>query len=250
MPSGRVPSTGQFLSTAVLVGHVDAAATSYVNKIASDGWLQGRHETTHALVPLAKYTEVRIINTLGERTTFKVMDGPHAGKLLSLSEANARLYLGPTPPVRTPATIEVTYGKYVPQWHSAARRADLDQQMATLKVNGVSVQVTMNTNWGGSFFPLPPGDYAVLVPDAPHNANMTRFYRDTYPKLVYDQVWFPIKFGDNSRFVHVGNVSDGCVTVLDMDRWPEVHEAIISHRSPDGSSVARISVKGTPERAR
>ena len=122
--------------------------------------------------------------------------------------------------------------------------------MATPKVDGISVQVTMNTNWGGSYYPLPGGEYDVLVPDAPHNANMAHYYRDTYKDLVYDQVWFPIKYKDNSRFVHIGNVSDGCVTVLEMNQGAAVHEAIISHRSLDGSSVARLIVTGKPERAK
>jgi len=49
--------------------------------------------------------------------------------------------------------------------------------------------------------------------------------------------------------VHIGNVSDGCVTVLDMNQWAAIHEAIISHRSPDGMGVATLVVKGKPERA-
>lgn len=69
-------------------------------------------------------------------------------------------------------------------------------------------------------------------------------------RLQFDQVWFPIKHGDNSRYVHVGNLSDGCVTVLDLARWADIHEALISHRSPDGESLAQLVVKGVPERAR
>jgi hypothetical protein len=227
-----------------------ALPVRYVNDIGSDGWLQARSEVTHALIPLAKYTAVRITGEQGGRTLFTVVDGPQSGQRLSITTGNASHYLGAKAPTRTPARLEVTYGAYVPQWHSVARSQDLDQQMATLRVDGLSVQVTMNTNWGGSFYPLPPGEYDVLVPDGPHNANMTHYYRNTYKDLKYDQVWFPIKYKDNSRFVHIGNVSDGCVTVLDMNQWAAVHEAIISHRSPDGSSVARLIVKGKPERAK
>ncbi len=250
MVSGRVPSSGQIVHAAGPTARVDAGPLRYVNEIGSDGWLQAKDETTHALIPLAKYTAVRIVNTYGDRTTFKVADGPQAGKLLSVTTSNANRYLGTRGPVRSPAEIEVTYGKYVAQWHSVARGQDFDEQMATLKVGGISVQVTMNTNWGGSFYPLPPGEYDVLVPDGPHNANMTHYYRNTYKQLVYDQVWFPVKYNDNNRFVHIGNVSDGCVTVLDMNQWAAIHEAIISHRSRDGLSVATLIVKGKPERAK
>jgi hypothetical protein len=78
-----------------------------------------------------------------------------------------------------------------------------------------------------------------------HDALLSRHLKE----LIY-QVWFPIAYKDNSRFVHIGNVSDGCVTVLDMNHWAAIHEAIISHRSLDGSKVARLIVKGKPERAK
>jgi hypothetical protein len=97
---------------------------------------------------------------------------------------------------------------------------------------------------------MPAGEYTVLVPDAPHKRDMTRFYRRVAPNLRFDQVWFPIKYGDNSRFIHVGNLSEGCTTVLDLVRWPDVHEALISHRSTDGASVAKLVVKGTPKRSK
>ena len=248
MATGRVPSTGAVVHAAGPVGRVATGPLRYVNEIASDGWLQARSEVSHTLIPLAKYTAVRIDDAQADRTTFTVMDGPQAGKRLSLTTSNAKRYLGTTAPAQSPAKLEVTYGAYVPKWHSVARSQDLDQQMATLKIDAISVQVTMNTNWGGSFYPLPPGEYDVLVPDGPHSADMTHYYRKTYKDLVYDQVWFPIKYKDNSRFVHIGNVSDGCVTVLDMNQWAAIHEAIISHRSLDGSSVARLIVKGKPER--
>ncbi len=60
-------------------------------------------------------------------------------------------------------------------------------------------------------------------------------------------MWFPIKYGNNSRYVHVGNVSDGCTTVLSLDKWAAIQEALISHRGPDGS-VGIMVVKGEPER--
>jgi hypothetical protein len=170
---------------------------------------------------------------------------------VSLSDANATGFVGSRAPVQSPARITVTYGRYTEGWVSEARGGQrLDQQMATLEVAGIRVAVTMNSVWGGAFTPIPAGQYAVLVPDAPHDQAMTRFYRRVAPGLRYDQVWFPIRYGDNSRFVHVGNLSEGCVTVLDLERWPDIHEALISHRSNGGTSVAQLAVSGTPERAR
>jgi hypothetical protein len=222
----------------------------YVNKVGDDGWLQVRPRESSALVSVAKYTQLDRIESRAGRTFFKVMDGPARGQVVSLSDANAAEFVGSRAPAQSPAQIVVTYGRYVPDWPSEARGQPLDQQMATLEVSGIRVAVTMNSVWGQAFAPIPTGQYAVLVPDAPHNPSMTRFYRRVAPGLRYDQVWFPIRYGDNSRFVHVGNLSEGCVTVLDLARWPDIHEALISHRSRDGTSVAQLVVSGTPERVR
>jgi hypothetical protein len=223
----------------------------YVNKVGNDGWLQVRQRDSSALVSVAKYTQLERIESRAGRTFFKVMDGPAGGQIVSLADANAAEFVGSRAPAQSPAQIVVAYGGYVEGWVSEARGGQrLDQQMATLEVAGIRAAVTMNSVWGGAFAPIPAGQYAVLVPDAPHDQAMTRFYRPVAPGLRYDQVWFPIRYGDNSRFVHVGNLSEGCVTVLDLARWPDIHEALISHRSRDGTSVAQLVVSGTPERVR
>jgi hypothetical protein len=222
----------------------------FVNEVGSDGWLQARRGESGPLVSLAKYTEVVMGDTLHGRKMFKVVDGPARGQTLSLADTHVSNYLGTRFPTRGPLSIEVTYGAYVEAWVSAARNGQqLVQQMATLKVKGITAQVTMNSVWGREFAPLPAGQYAVRVPDAPHKQDMTRFYRRVAPGLKYDQVWFPIRYGNNSRDLHVGNLSDGCVTVLDLDKWPAIHEALISHRSADGQNVAQLIVRGTPGRS-
>jgi hypothetical protein len=223
----------------------------YVNKVGSDGWLQVRQRDSNGLVSLAKYTQLQHIESRLGRTSFTVMDGPVRGQAVSLTNANAAEFVGSTAPVQSPARIVVTYGRYTEGWVSEARGGQrLDQQMASLDVAGIRVAVTMNSVWGGAYTPIPAGEYAVLVPDAPHDQAMTRFYRRAAPGLRFDQVWFPIRYGDNSRFVHVGNLSEGCVTVLDLARWPDIHEALIGHRSRDGMSVAQLVIGGTPERTR
>ncbi|WP_338415397.1 hypothetical protein [uncultured Sphaerotilus sp.] len=260
MATGRVPADGRIVGVSpASTGMPTASPTAgrpgskkrYVNQVGSDGWLRTRDEATGSFLFLTKYTAVSMIDAREGRTTFKVLDGPHRHRVLSLTDANARSHLGLMAPDPTPAQITVTYGAYTPGWVSVARGGEqLDQQLAVLDVGRLSVAVTMNSVWGTGFFPLPKGVYDVLLPDAPHKAGMTRFYRVTEPSLHADQVWFPIRFGNNSRYVHVGNVSDGCVTVLDLARWADVHEALLRHRSADGLGVGHLTVQGTPGRVR
>jgi hypothetical protein len=251
MVTGRIPATGSIVHAA---GALDAGRPSgarYVNQVPSDGWLMAQVDGTALRVALLKYTKVTILGASNGRTKFRVEDGHARGKTVSLSDANARTYLGTQAPQPSLAKATVTYGKYVEHWISAARRGEaLDQQMATLAIGALSVPVTMNSVWGARYTPMPPGEYRVLLPDGPHQGRWTHFYRDADPRLKYDQVWFPIQYGDNSRFIHVGNLSEGCTTVLDLAHWADVHEALVSHRGPDGLSVATLAVRGKPERER
>jgi len=251
LAGGRIPASGQISNSPSRTSSPEQSKILYVNRVGNDGWLQTRKDNSLTLLSLAKYTKLQRIESKDHRSYFKVLDGPSKGQTVSLADANVTTYLGPKAPVQTPVKIVVTYGAYTEGWISEARGGQkLDQQMATLEVSDLKVQVTMNTNWNQGFTPLPAGTYSILVPDGPHNSNMTRFYRSAAPGLEFDQVWFPIKYGDNSRFIHVGNVSDGCTTVLDLENWSKIYEALISHRSPDGTSVGVLEVKGTPQRAK
>lgn len=221
----------------------------YVNVIGEDGWIQGL-EGTETRLPLCKYTKVMLLETKKSRTTFKVLDGTYAGRTLSMKEENATKYLGTVAPKNSVVEVVVTYGKYEKGWMSVARNQTIDQQWATVSVDGLTVRAAMNSVWGHGLFPIPPGEYSILVPDVPHAANMTTFYRNVEPTLKHDQVWFPIKYGNNSRYVHVGNLSDGCTTVVDLAKWADLHEKLISHRSTDKKVVGKLIVKGNPERAK
>lgn len=250
MPSTRLPTSGPVNQSFGLARPTEPPKVLYVNKVGSDGWLQALADGSNERISLFKYAKVSDVQSRAGRTYFRVMEGAAKGRVLSLTDANAREHLGTTGPKNSPAHINVTYGKYEESWYSKARNERLPQQMAVLDIAGVKATVTMNTVWGTGFFPLPPGTYTVLLPYAPHDRNMTRFYRRVEPQLTFDQVWFPILYGNNSRYVHIGNVSDGCVTVMDFVRWSAIHEALLSHRTVDGRGVALLTVKGRPERDR
>jgi hypothetical protein len=251
VPQGRIPATGVIVHSANPLGTEHESSIRYVNLVGVDGWMQARDDATGQLIALPKYTKVRVSAPHLGRVSLRVQEGLHRGRMLSLSESNARLHLGAKAPTLQAARITVVYGRHINDWVSVARRGQqIDQQMATMSVNGLTVAVTMNSVWNGKFTPLDPGEYEVLLPDVPHRGNMTTFYRDSEPSLHHDQVWFPIRHGNNSRYIHVGNISDGCVTVLDLARWADIHEALISHRAPDGRSVATLTVRGKPERSR
>jgi hypothetical protein len=228
---------------------VNVDVVFYVNKVSTDGWLRvvtvdGQDQYLH------KYVKVMLLYSIKERTYFKIIDGHHKGVHASMKDANFSEYMGKTAPKKKAAELVISYGKYDENWISLPRGGQtLKQQLATVTINGVQATATMNSVWKedegwNNYYPIEPGTYSILLPDAPHKKGATSFYRKAEPSLVSDQVWFPIKFGDNSRFVHVGHLSDGCTTITDIDKWAAIHEELISHRADDGVSVGKMVVKG------
>ncbi|MBN3788746.1 hypothetical protein [Burkholderia sp. Ac-20353] len=225
----------------------------YVNKVDTDsGWLLvGRDDIPRAQwKSLFKYCKVMLIGSKGDRTYFKILEGESKGNIAFLSKANANEYLGKIAPKQQPAELVMNYGRFEPRWESISRQEYLPQQLANGVLNGIHFEAAMNSNWKGDFFPISPGTYTILLPDFPHKKDYTNQYKIEHPKLSHHQVWFPISHGNNSRYVHVGNVSEGCVTILSLTKWSTIHEALLSHRGPDGNSVGTLIVKGKPGRTR
>ena len=89
-----------------------------------------------------------------------------------------------------------------------------------------------------------------MSPDSSHAQISTRGYRNSYPgKIKANNVWFPIELaghvGNSSRYVHIGHLSEGCVTVHDLLGWNSVYDFLISHRisNTNGKYVAFIEVR-------
>jgi hypothetical protein len=244
---------------------VKADVIRYVNAVKISGWIKplgavpilGKNEPlTDAHVEakeyvgiqlsLCKYTKVMLLRGKKNTTYFKILDGNHSGKTASMSTQDAAKFLGKKAPKKSAHGLDivVTYGKY--EENSKSGGSELDHQWASLSADGLQVKVTMNSVWVAGAHPLPEGTYLIQCPDRQHDTH----YRTSEPNLKYDQVWFCIEYGNNSRFIHPGLVSAGCATVVDFDKWAELHEKLISHRSTDNKHVGRLIVKGKPQRAK
>lgn len=88
-----------------------------------------------------------------------------------------------------------------------------------------------------------PGTHSILTPDYSHKLISTEGYAAATPGMVGNDVWFPIGINaslqNSSRYVHVGNLSEGCVTVYQLERWSALYTYLISHRVP-GSAGKRV----------
>lgn len=220
----------------------------FTRRAESSGWLAVRLTKSNVLIALCEYTRVKIVREAGGRTYFIVADGYiSVGEEASLSTANAAKYLSDTGPGGA-AAITVVY-KGAPADEISPVKGKLTQQWATLYFGAQTATVTLNSVWGGSFTPISPGKHTILAPDYSHHKISTEGYVSRSPGMVGNDTWFPIGvYGsttNSSRYIHVGHLSDGCVTVHQLERWSALYEYLISHRVPgsNGKLVGSLLVR-------
>ena len=197
---------------------------------------------------LPEYTQVDVLGRKNGRTYFVIRDGYVAvGRQASLADGNADRYLSRAGPVGA-AEVVVTY-RGRPVEHRSAFKGLLLQQFANLSFAGQTALVTLNSVWDGQYTPIPPGAHSILGPDNSHAKIATTGYRDATPGMVGNDVWFPIGLNgtlvNSSRYIHVGHLSEGCVTVHQLERWAALYNYLISHRvaGSRGRRVGRLIVR-------
>jgi hypothetical protein len=210
-------------------------ATKYTRRPDSTGWLSVRLTSTGQLAALCEYTQVDVTREAGGRTYFKIVDGyVSVGEEASLTSLNAARYLSAAGPSGI-ASLVVTYVG-TPVEEVSRFKGRLTQQWADLSFDGQTARVTLNSVWGGVYSPIAEGTHAILAPDYSHAAISTAGYAAATPGMVGNDVWFPVGVGgsmqNSSRYIHVGHLSEGCVTVYQLERWTALYNYLISHRVP------------------
>lgn len=223
-------------------------ALKYTRRADQTGWLTVRLSKSGALTALCEYTQVEVLRSVAQRTFFKIVGGYVApGEEASLTDINAAMYLVASGPVG-PAYLSVTY-QGVPAEEISAFKGKLKQQWANLEFSGKSALVTLNSVWNSSYSPLPRGTHVILAPDYSHKKISTAGYAAAVPGMVGNDVWFPIgvngSMRNSGRYIHVGHLSEGCVTVHELGKWTALYNYLISHRVPGsaGKTVGQLAVK-------
>ena len=203
-----------------------------------------------------------VISKETDRTFFLIREGRYKGQTASLSKENAPKCLvdvkrgaGAKLIAKMGAGYQVLYSK---------PKGETNKQLiSTLTFNGMSATITLDSdvdyredNVASPFFgqmrhskPLPKGQYRIMAPESAKAKKFTFFYRDHpggNPDLKYDTVWFPIEYAatSNSNFVHVGNLSEGCVTMYELGKWNALYLYLISNRlDAEGKYVGTISIE-------
>lgn len=238
------------------------AKIAYTKSTDDSGWLMVRLEPSGERVAICEYTKTVVVKE-DSRVHFLLLEGRYRKRTASLSKENAVRCLVAVPRGTGAKLVAEIKGR---KWELSVPRQDvkpLHQLFATLTFDGKSAKVTLDSDV--DFYetnprsprhqqvshskPLPRGTYKILAPEAPKHARNTEFYvhrAGGYPGLKYHTVWFPVEYAGNynSSFVHVGNLSEGCVTTYELEMWNPLYLYLISNRlDPEGKYVGTITIK-------
>lgn len=234
-------------------------STKYTRSVDTSGWLKVKLEPGGNFIFLCEYTKVFMQRKSGGRTYFVIQEGLYANKTASLSDENVdKCLISYTR--GTGATLNVkTIGRR--NERSPIRNQSLNQLFAELSFNGKKARITLDsdvryqeTNRNSPTFgqikqsqPLPKGTYKIMAPDYAKDAAMTAFYRTSpngFADLKYDTAWFPIEYAatHNSNFVHIGHLSEGCITCYEVQKWNDLYQYLITNRTSDGKYVGTLII--------
>lgn len=168
----------------------------YVDPNLSDGWLtvlseHGGRFSLPSCVEVAVYREDHM------RTYFTVREGLNKGVKASVMHLSGH----------SPLTENVIH------IGPAKVRLNLLEQKLWYGTSGpfFAFSGAYTNSQGRVYTAIPAGTYSLRIPDAPHVSNRYSEY------TAFQKVWFPILgrgvTPSDGRYLHVGELSDGCVTV-------------------------------------
>jgi hypothetical protein len=235
--------------------------TRYTKSLDTTGWLRVRLEPSGTSAYLCEFVKI-VISREDDRTHFQILEGEYKGKAASLAKENAAKCLVDGKRGQG-AKLVAKVGRR--QWLESKPRGNQrhNQLVSTLFFDGQSAMITLDSdvqfeetnplspNRGKVLQskPLPRGIYKIMAPTHPHKAAYTQFYVTApggNPDLKYHTVWFPIEYAPthNSNFVHVGNLSEGCVTMYDLTKWNALYRYLISNRvDKEGKYVGTVTIE-------
>lgn len=239
-----------------------AVKTLFTKAIDESGWLLVKLEPSGQRVALCEFTKVATTKE-DSRVHFLILEGRYKGKAASLSKENkARCLVDVKRGSGAKLTAKIIGRKKEISVPKGSNR-EYNQLFATLSFDGKTARITLDSDvyfretnplspYDGQIRhsePLPKGTYKIKVPEAAKSEDYTSFYATNpggFPGLKYHTVWFPVDYAGNhySSFVHVGNISEGCVTTYQLEMWNALYLYLISNRSdPEGTYVGTVTIE-------
>ncbi len=181
-----------------------------------DGWLNIKSEPGGQIIAVPEYLLVDLITSKDGRDFFSVLEGPALGKKFSVKSGHLKRG---SPGYHGPAQVTFSLSKKL--------------------LNYPGGQIKAITHDGSQ--PIPIGLHPIQIPDFPHA--LGAYYAGQSP---YAKTWFFLGRGNaipgsNDRYLHTGEVSNGCITV-EPNGWTLLYQYLILCRRGDEKTVGMVTV--------
>ena len=179
-----------------------------------DGWIEVVPEWQQKTVWLPELLRVRLLRQENARDYFQILEGYYANKYASVKSFfdSGKSSIVPGEP-STPAVM-----------------AEYSISKQTVTLDNVSYKAK---DYEGA--PWQKGTYIIHIPDHPHAGGLE------YKEYAHARSWFLIGF-ESDRYLHVGLVSLGCITISAEQDWEKLYEILIRARTGDGASIGVLHV--------
>lgn len=214
----RLPAWKVGASSALRASSIPANGTE-VCPYSDDGWLAVKPDAGGSNVSLPSFLKVKFTGRANGRDGLTVLEGALAGLKASVrAKSETESYLRSLPTYLPPV------------------RAKFSRGAETLFIGSKSYRAISNSK------PIANGIHPIQIPDFPHD--IAKHY--VTPTNPYAMSWFYLGQGNavpgnNANYLHCGSISEGCVTVKELDRWTEVYNELILRREGAGN-VGTIEV--------
>ncbi len=163
---------------------------------------------------LPAYLKIKVERTDAKREYFTILEGTYRGKLASVELKNDG------------SSWLISDVKHEPL---ARAKYSIFQKIFTLKGKKYRTVDYSETPWR-------KGMYDIEIPDYPHGGG-SRYLKQSKRSMT----WFRIGH-DGERYLHTGGRSLGCITIIEVERWLEIYDALIKARKDDSMSVGILEV--------
>jgi hypothetical protein len=193
----------------------------YIKK-CNNGWLTVLN-SKGMKVSLPNYLNVNVYETKKGREFFEVREGPLFGQKFSVIIKNNNSFI---------EKLSYPYKKGTKlTFHSKSKKLFIKDKEYKA-ISGVDVFFDfLYTNT------ISKGTYDIQIPDAPHKGG-----QNYLNKSKFAVTWFRLGEGQkDDRYLHCGARSAGCITVIDVDKWDEIYDILITSRK-NKDDVAIVEV--------
>jgi len=197
----------------------------YIEQIDDGGWLTIKFDDG-LIWSLPEYTQVHVKSSNG-RETFEVLEGRFFGKKASVKKKGWRWDQWDIDRSYFEEEVHLKEGCI----HTDAAQLRFYKKSKILEVTGLGSFKAMTDPKN----PIPDGTYDIELPYEPHKSSFRYEARANYYRT-----WFRVG-NSGDRFLHCGNISAGCLTVTDIDKWDAIYKHLIISRN-DFNSIGTVKV--------